>query len=109
LTIAVDARDAKDFSRSHIERERTHAPTGEAIDREPDRALRHRARRVRRCDVATDHHRREFAPRHVADARGSGDAPKPQNDNAVASIEDFRQLVGDEHNAFPFGAEPSED
>ena len=69
LTVAVDAGDAEDLARAHIERQRTHAPTGEAIDREPYRALPCRTRCMRRRDVATHHHRRELGPRDVADAR----------------------------------------
>ena len=64
---------------------------------------------MRRRDVASDHHRRELGPRDVADARASGDASQPQNDDAIADIEDFRQLVGDENDALPFGPEPPED
>ena len=41
---------------------RAQTRTGEAIDREPYRALPGRTRRVRRRDVAPDHHRREFGP-----------------------------------------------
>ena len=35
--------------------------------------------------------------------------PDPQNDDAIADLEDFRQLVGDEDDAFPFGPKSSED
>ena len=35
--------------------------------------------------------------------------PTPQNDDAIADIQDFRQLVGDEDNAFAFGPKSPED
>ena len=64
------------------------------------------------CGIVTsrpDHHLRELGPRDVADAALVQTRVPPQNDDAIADLEDFRQLVGDEDDALSLGPKPSED
>ena len=63
-----------------------------------------RRARARDRRVAADHHLGERALGHAADRRLPGYAAGAQHDDAIADLQDFRKLVGDEHDRFALGA-----
>ncbi len=115
LAVAVDARDAHDFTRAHVKGDlvdRLLVPL--PVDGEPADG-QHRLARLRllladgEIHLAPHHHLRQHLDAGVLHLHRADVAPLAQHGAAVGHGHDFRQLVGDEEDAAALACQAAHD